>query len=92
MIFNAQKVSPVNRDTPNIVWIADIITKVGVLYVDHTKDDMLKKSIAFLGASLSEPHTSVTALRTCVCMFVCLLACLDQPLTVNFKRAHANIS
>ena len=37
-----------------------------------------------IGASLSEPHTSVTALRTCVCM----LACLDRPLTVNFKWAY----
>ena len=34
-----------------------------------------------IGVSLSEPHTSVTSLRTCVCMF----ACLDRPLTVNFK-------
>ena len=25
-------------------------------------------------------------------MFACLLACLDQPLTVNFKWAHSNIS
>ena len=32
-----------------------------------------------VGASLSEPHTSGTALLTCVCMFACLLellACL----------------
>jgi len=29
-----------------------------------------------VGASLSEPHTSVTSLRACVCMLVCLLACL----------------
>ena len=29
-----------------------------------------------IGASLSEPHTSVTSLRTCVCMFVCLFVCL----------------
>ena len=28
------------------------------------------------GASLSEPHTSVTSLRTCVCIYACLLACL----------------
>ena len=28
-----------------------------------------------IGASMSEPHISVTALRTCVCMLVCLLAC-----------------
>ena len=45
-----------------------------------------------IGVSLSEPHTSMTALHTCVCMFACLLACLDQPLTVKFKRAHSNIS
>ena len=29
-----------------------------------------------VGASLNEPHTSVTSLRACVCMLVCLLACL----------------
>ena len=29
-----------------------------------------------IGASLSEPHTSVTALRMCVCMLAYLLACL----------------
>ena len=49
-----------------------------------------------IGASLSEPHTSVTALRTRVCMLACwfvgLLVCLDRPLTVNFKWAHSNIS
>ena len=40
-----------------------------------------------IGASLSEPHTSGTALLTCVCMFACLLACLLaclRPYTVNF--------
>ena len=31
-----------------------------------------------IGASLSEPHTSVTALRTCVYMFVCLLTWTDH--------------
>ena len=31
-----------DRDTPILY------TEVGVSYVDHTKDDMLKKSIAFL--------------------------------------------
>ena len=36
-----------------------------------------------IGASLSEPHTSVTSLHLCVCMFARLLACLDRPLTVN---------
>ena len=34
-----------------------------------------------IGASLSEPHTSVTSLHPCVCMFVCLLACLLGPTT-----------
>ena len=29
-----------------------------------------------IGASLSEPHTSVTALCTCVCMYVCLFAAI----------------
>ena len=35
-----------------------------------------------IGVSLSEPHTSVTSLPPCVCMFVCL----DRPLTVNHFR------
>ena len=35
-----------------------------------------------VGASLSEPHNSRTALGKCVCMLVCL-----QPYTVNFKSA-----
>ena len=33
-----------------------------------------------IGASMSEPHISVTALRMCVCMLVCL-----RLYTVNFK-------
>ena len=36
-----------------------------------------------IGASLSEPHTSVTYDSACVCLFVCL----DLALTVNFKSA-----
>ena len=41
-----------------------------------------------IGASLIEPHTSVTALLkcVCVCLLACLLACL-RPYTVNFKCA-----
>jgi len=35
-----------------------------------------------VGASLSEPHTSVTSLHPCLCMFACLLlACLLGPTT-----------
>ena len=41
-----------------------------------------------IGASLSEPHTSVTALRTCVSIYLSM----DRPLTINFKSAHSNIS
>ena len=46
------------------------------------------KKLNHPGASLSKPHTSVTALR----MRVCMLVCLDRLLTVNFKWAHSNIS
>ena len=35
---------------------------------------------SIIGASLSEPHASVTALAEVVCMYVCL-----RPYTVNFK-------
>ena len=41
-------------------------------------------NLSLVGASLSEPHTSVTSLHTCVCMLACLLAWTDQ-LTKNFK-------
>ena len=41
-----------------------------------------------IGASLSKPHTSRTALQKCVnvrtCLLACLLACL-RPYIVNFK-------
>ena len=36
-----------------------------------------------IGASLSEPHTGVTALRTCVCMSVCLSVCGHIPKILN---------
>ena len=35
--------------------------------------------LSLIGASLSEPHTSGTLLRTCVWMFACLLACNHIP-------------
>ena len=37
-----------------------------------------------IGVSLSEPHTSVTTLRTCMCVLACLLDFL-KPYAVNFK-------
>ena len=45
-------------------------------------------SPSIIGASLSEPHTSVTSLRrACVSMLACLLAC-HLANTVNFKSAN----
>ena len=38
--------------------------------------------VILIGASLSEPHTSVTAFAEVVCMYVCLSL---RPYTVNFK-------
>ena len=40
----------------------------------------------FIGTSLREAHTKVTALHTCVYI------CLDRPLTIYFKWANYNIS
>ena len=44
----------------------------------HTSESN-RDFLCIIGASLSEPHTSGTALRTCVCMFACLLACGHTP-------------
>jgi len=50
-------------------------------------------SLKMIGASLSEPHTSVTALRTCVCMYVCMSVCtVCRPYTENFKWARWNFN
>jgi len=55
------------------------------LAVEQNSVNVLK----LIGASLNEPHTSMTALHTHVCIYVlCLLVsffCLDRPLTVTFK-------
>ena len=49
---------------------------------------------AIIGATLSEPHTSVTALQdTCVCLSVCLSVCLRtyvRPYTENFNWTNGN--
>ena len=37
-----------------------------------------------IGAILSKPDTSVTVLRTCVCMLACLLACLLAAIHYKF--------
>ena len=36
------------------------------------------RRVPLVGASLSEPHTCVTSLHPCVCMFACLLAWTDH--------------
>ena len=54
------------------------------LVVATSRHALLKGIAALVGVSLSEPHTSGTALWKCVNVRPCLLACL-QPYTVNFK-------
>ena len=34
--------------------------------------------VTVIGASLSEPHTSMTALHTCVCIYACLFVWTDH--------------
>ena len=50
----------------------------------------------FIGASLDKPHTSMTALRTCVCIYVCLSVCGHIPKILNervwiliLRRSHS---
>ena len=45
-------------------------------------------TVCIVGVSLSEPHTSGTALHTCVYMLVCLLAAIYHK---SFIRARLNI-
>ena len=40
-----------------------------------------------IGVSLSEPHTSVTTLRTRTCVYLSIYLTMDRPLTGNFKSA-----
>ena len=46
-------------------------------------DNWYKVMLQVIGASLSKPHTSVTALRMCVSDYLTM----DRPLTGNFKSA-----
>ena len=59
------------------------------LVVATSRHALLKGVAALVGASLSEPHTSGTALWKCVNVHPCLLACL-RPYTVNFKSTVQN--
>ena len=51
--------------------------------INQSLDILLSIILWIIGASLSKPHTSVTALRKCVCMYLAM----DRPLTVNFMSA-----
>ena len=49
---------------------------------------VLRLVLSMIGASLSEPHTSVTAFAEVVCIYVCMYVCMSAclwPYTVNFK-------
>ena len=45
-------------------------------------------ALAVIGVSLSEPHTSMTSLRTYVCMFACLRAWTDHLLNERVQIFH----
>ena len=50
---------------------------MGVRDLDHRVQVYVRKCwVKLIGASLSEPHTSVTAFAEVVCMYVCLLAAI----------------
>ena len=60
------------------------ITKMAVPPSIKTASSLVRKCVGgvVVGVSLSEPHTSGTALQKCVCMYLCL-----RPYTINVKCA-----
>ena len=77
---------PPTRDTVTTRIQLTIFFPLGVGLVSKTKITqvclvmMKQHQIEVVGVSLSEPNTSMTALHTHVCIYACLLACLDRPL------------
>ena len=65
-----------------IVWLCETIARISINdsmlpSVCYTVIYTVRVGLGLVGASLSEPHTSVTALQdTCVCMSVCLSVCV----------------
>ena len=58
-------------------------------FVTTVRERIRNVTKSMIGASLSEPYTSGTALQKCVCnicacLLACLLACL-RPYNINFK-------
>ena len=65
----------VSQDTQHVLHVSSAVPSIGAggqLLPPPTELELIR-------ASLSEPHTSGTALRTCVRMFACLLACGHIP-------------
>ena len=60
---------------------SEVILKLETVFFQSFMNELHEASEwALIGASLSEPHTSMTAFAEVVCMSVC-----PQPYTVNFK-------
>ena len=60
-------------------------------FVNCSSQNVHFTKCAFVGASLSEPHTSVTALRdACVCLSVCLFAAIYRKF--NLTNGNEGIS
>ena len=62
-------------------------TRRGLGTLEPARNLHSKIGYIIIGASLSEPHTSVTSLRRAC---VCLLACLDLGLSILFKNNFGN--
>ena len=58
---------------------------VQLFSVTLEKRELKTVQMNVIGASMSVPHTSVTALRTCMCMVACLLAYLLEAIYHKFK-------
>ena len=69
----------------HLIWPPELL-EIGSC-VGRTDDSM----VLVLGASLSEPHTSVTSLSTNVCIYACLLVWTD-PLPKNLNKRVFNIT
>ena len=82
--------SPTAQDTFICYWfwqctVSQLLLKT-LVFRGSWNTQQFDISLLFIGASLSNPHTSATALQKCVCILTSLFACL-QPYTINFKRS-----
>ena len=76
-----------------IVWLCETIARISINdsmlpSVCYTVIYTVRVGLGLVGASLSEPHTSVTALQdACVCMSVCLSAYVRVCMSVCVREA-----